>query len=57
MSRMYLHFLNEHEEKEEVWDLTMKTEEGVEDIINSIRPHWEEMFSIPLQVSSTVFEA
>lgn len=51
-SKIILHFLNETEGKEELWSLVMETEETVKELINALKTPWEEMFSVPLQISS-----
>ncbi|KAL0271049.1 UNVERIFIED_CONTAM: hypothetical protein PYX00_008281 [Menopon gallinae] len=56
-SRLYLQFMDESNEREEVWDITMMTTEGAKDITNSVNSSWEDIFSVPLQVSYTGNEA
>ncbi|XP_076644442.1 uncharacterized protein LOC143354324 isoform X2 [Halictus rubicundus] len=45
-------FLDEIEGQEESWILDFVSVSAAETVINSIRPPWEELFSIPLQITS-----
>ncbi|XP_076294783.1 uncharacterized protein LOC143215989 isoform X2 [Lasioglossum baleicum] len=45
-------FLDEIEGQEESWTLDFVSVSAAETVINSIRPPWEELFSIPLQITS-----
>ncbi|XP_025267843.1 serine/threonine-protein kinase 11-interacting protein isoform X2 [Camponotus floridanus] len=48
-----LNFLDEIAGLEESWVLEFVSLNAVEAVINSIQPSWEELFSIPLQVTTT----
>lgn len=50
---MTLNFLDEIAGLEESWNLEFVSLSAVEAVINSIQPSWEELFSIPLQVTTT----
>lgn len=47
-----LNFLDEVAGLEESWNLEFVSPGAVEAVISSIQPPWEELFSIPLQVTS-----
>ncbi|XP_072763614.1 serine/threonine-protein kinase 11-interacting protein isoform X2 [Anoplolepis gracilipes] len=48
-----LNFLDEIAGLEESWNLEFVSLSAVEAVISSIQPSWEELFSIPLQVTTT----
>ncbi|KAL6424267.1 hypothetical protein ACFW04_009830 [Cataglyphis niger] len=48
-----LNFLDEIAGIEESWNLEFVSLSAVEAVISSIQPSWEELFSIPLQVTTT----
>ncbi|XP_078051499.1 uncharacterized protein LOC144477636 [Augochlora pura] len=47
-----LNFLDEIAGQEELWILDFVSVNAAETVINSIRPPWEELFSIPLQITT-----
>lgn len=47
-----LNFLDEVAGREESWSLEFASPGAVEAVISSIQPPWEELFSIPLQVTT-----
>nr|XP_033339293.1 serine/threonine-protein kinase 11-interacting protein [Megalopta genalis]XP_033339294.1 serine/threonine-protein kinase 11-interacting protein [Megalopta genalis]XP_033339295.1 serine/threonine-protein kinase 11-interacting protein [Megalopta genalis]XP_033339296.1 serine/threonine-protein kinase 11-interacting protein [Megalopta genalis] len=47
-----LNFLDEIAGQEELWVLDFVSVNAAETVINSIRPPWEELFSIPLQITT-----
>ncbi|XP_014213511.1 serine/threonine-protein kinase 11-interacting protein [Copidosoma floridanum] len=49
-SKLTLSFLDEVAGAEAIWCLSFVSPGAAETVINSIRPPWEEMFSVPLQV-------
>ncbi|XP_032680725.1 serine/threonine-protein kinase 11-interacting protein isoform X2 [Odontomachus brunneus] len=51
-SSLTLNFLDEVAGLEENWNLEFVSSGAVEAVISSIQPPWEELFSIPLQVTS-----
>ncbi|CAL1678329.1 unnamed protein product [Lasius platythorax] len=48
-----LNFLDEIAGLEESWNLEFVSLSAVEAVISSIQPSWEELFSIPLQITTT----
>lgn len=50
-SSLCLNFLDEVEGVEVTWSLDFVSAGAAEAIINSIRPPWEELFSVPLQIN------
>ncbi|XP_012253946.2 serine/threonine-protein kinase 11-interacting protein isoform X2 [Athalia rosae] len=51
-SLLKLSYLDELANKEEIWTLEFVSSGAVETVINSIQPPWEELFSVPLQITS-----
>lgn len=47
---LWLQFLDEAAGGEETWMLSLESEAVLEEIVAAIRPSWEELFSVPLQV-------
>ncbi|XP_053986719.1 serine/threonine-protein kinase 11-interacting protein isoform X1 [Hylaeus volcanicus] len=52
-SSLTLNFLDEVAEQEESWVLNFVSVSAAETVINSVQPPWEELFSIPLQITTT----
>ncbi|CAK9800788.1 Serine/threonine-protein kinase 11-interacting protein [Anthophora quadrimaculata] len=50
-SSLTLNFLDEVIDQEETWVLNFVSVSAAETVINSIQPPWEELFSIPLQIT------
>ncbi|XP_029051044.2 serine/threonine-protein kinase 11-interacting protein isoform X1 [Osmia bicornis bicornis] len=50
-STLTLNFLDEVMGQEESWVLDFVSASAVETVINSVQPPWEELFSIPLQIT------
>ncbi|XP_046828648.1 uncharacterized protein LOC124428534 isoform X1 [Vespa crabro] len=50
---LILNFLNEIAGSEETWTLEFNSTGAVEAVINSIQSPWEELFSVPLQITTT----
>lgn len=48
---MKLHYLNETNGTEEQWTLCLATLASVDTIIESIQEPWQQLFSVPLQIS------
>lgn len=46
-----LHYLNETSGTEEKWTLCVATVDVVNTIIESIQEPWQQLFSVPLQIS------
>ncbi|XP_076624438.1 serine/threonine-protein kinase 11-interacting protein isoform X2 [Colletes latitarsis] len=51
-SSLTLNFLDEVEEQKDSWILNFVSVNAAETVINSIQPPWEELFSIPLQITT-----
>ncbi|XP_076173870.1 uncharacterized protein LOC143149906 isoform X2 [Ptiloglossa arizonensis] len=51
-SSLTLNFLDEVAEQEESWTLNFISVSAAETVINSIQPPWEELFLIPLQITT-----
>ncbi|XP_043250529.1 serine/threonine-protein kinase 11-interacting protein isoform X4 [Colletes gigas] len=51
-SSLTLNFLDEVEEQKDSWILNFISVNAAETVINSIQPPWEELFSIPLQITT-----
>lgn len=49
---LILNFLNEIAGAEETWTLEFNSTGAVEAVINSIQSPWEELFSVPLQITT-----
>lgn len=52
-----MNFLDEIAGLEESWILEFVSPGAVEAVISSIQPPWEELFSIPLQITTRVTQA
>ena len=52
---MTLNFLDEIASVDATWIIEFVSSNAAEAVINSIRPPWEELFSVPLQINTPLF--